>query len=54
MLGYRWEEYVGHNIAEFHVDRPVIDDILCRLAAARRCTTSRRACAARTARSSTC
>jgi PAS domain S-box-containing protein len=32
MLGYGWEEYVGHNIAEFHVDRPVIDDILARLA----------------------
>jgi len=31
MLGYRWEEYVGHNIAEFHVDEPVIGDILCRL-----------------------
>ncbi|MFL6635804.1 MAG: ATP-binding protein [Massilia sp.] len=32
MLGYGWEEYVGHNIAEFHVDRPVIDDIVTRLA----------------------
>ncbi|SDF58531.1 PAS domain S-box-containing protein [Massilia sp. PDC64] len=32
MLGYGWEEYVGHNIAEFHVDRPVIDDIITRLA----------------------
>jgi PAS domain S-box-containing protein len=32
MLGYGWEEYVGHNIAEFHVDRPVIDDIVSRLA----------------------
>jgi PAS domain S-box-containing protein len=31
MLGYGWEEYVGHNIAEFHVDGPVIDDILARL-----------------------
>jgi PAS domain S-box-containing protein len=31
MLGYRWEEYVGHNIAEFHVDEPVIGEILCRL-----------------------
>jgi len=31
MLGYGWEEYVGHNIAEFHVDRPVIDDIVARL-----------------------
>ena len=31
MLGYRWEEYVGHHIAEFHADAPVIDSILCRL-----------------------
>jgi PAS domain S-box-containing protein len=31
MLGYRWEEYVGHNVSEFHVDEPVIGDILCRL-----------------------
>ncbi len=31
MLGYKEEEYVGHNIAEFHVDREVIEDILCRL-----------------------
>ena len=31
MLGYRWEEYVGHHIAEFHVDEPVIGSILCRL-----------------------
>jgi len=33
MLGYRWEEYVGHHIARFHVDAEVIDDILARLAA---------------------
>jgi len=33
MLGYRWEEYVGHHIARFHVDADVIDDILARLAA---------------------
>lgn len=31
-LGYARDEYVGHHIAEFHVDRPVIDDILRRLA----------------------
>lgn len=31
LLGYSPEEYIGHNIAEFHVDPPVIDDILCRL-----------------------
>jgi PAS domain S-box-containing protein len=31
MLGYRWEEYVGRHIAEFHVDAPVIEEILCRL-----------------------
>jgi len=31
MLGYRREEYIGHNIAEFHVDEPVISEILVRL-----------------------
>ena len=33
MLGYTREEYVGHNIAEFHVDQNVIEDILRRLRA---------------------
>jgi diguanylate cyclase (GGDEF)-like protein/PAS domain S-box-containing protein len=32
MLGYAHEEYVGHHIAEFHVDQHVIQDILERLA----------------------
>jgi PAS domain S-box-containing protein len=31
MLGYEWDEYVGRHIADFHVDRPVIDRILRRL-----------------------
>ena len=31
LLGYSRDEYVGHNIAEFHVDQPVILDILSRL-----------------------
>ncbi len=31
LLGYAREEYIGHNITEFHVDRPVIEDILARL-----------------------
>ena len=31
LLGYTREEYVGRNIADFHVDRPVIEDILRRL-----------------------
>jgi len=31
MLGYQSEEYVGHQIAEFHVDRAVIESILERL-----------------------
>jgi len=31
MLGYTREEYVGHNIAEFHVDAAVIQDMLARL-----------------------
>jgi PAS domain S-box-containing protein len=31
LLGYIREEYIGHNIAEFHVDAPVIEDILQRL-----------------------
>jgi PAS domain S-box-containing protein len=33
LLGYRPDEYLGRNIADFHVDRPVIDDILRRLTA---------------------
>ena len=32
LLGYSREEYVGHHIAEFHVDQPIIQDILGRLA----------------------
>ncbi len=31
LLGYSKEEYVGHHIADFHVDRAVIEDILRRL-----------------------
>jgi PAS domain S-box-containing protein len=31
MLGYTEDEYVGHHIAEFHADSPVIEDILARL-----------------------
>lgn len=31
MLGYSREEYIGHHIAEFHFDPPVIEDILQRL-----------------------
>ena len=31
LLGYTREEYVGRQIADFHADRPVIDDILARL-----------------------
>ncbi len=31
MLGYERDECLGHHIAEFHVDPPVIDDILVRL-----------------------
>jgi PAS domain S-box-containing protein len=33
LLGYTENEYIGHNIAEFHVDQEVIADILRRLAA---------------------
>jgi len=32
LLGYTTEEYVGHHISEFHLDAPVIEDILKRLA----------------------
>jgi PAS domain S-box-containing protein len=32
MLGYEEHEYVGRHIAEFHVDQPVNDEILARLA----------------------
>lgn len=31
LLGYTQDEYVGHNITEFHADPPVITDILQRL-----------------------
>jgi len=31
ILGYRPEEYIGHNIAEFHIDEPIIQNILERL-----------------------
>jgi PAS domain S-box-containing protein len=31
LMGYSEEEYIGRNIAEFHADRPVIEDILRRL-----------------------
>jgi PAS domain S-box-containing protein len=31
MMGYSASEYIGRNIAEFYVDRPVIEDILTRL-----------------------
>jgi PAS domain S-box-containing protein len=31
LLGYSAEEYIGRHIADFHVDQPVIDDILGRL-----------------------
>ncbi len=31
LLGYGRDEYIGRSIIEFHVDRPVIDDILTRL-----------------------
>jgi PAS domain S-box-containing protein len=31
MLGFTREEYIGHNIAEFHADQPVIEEMLERL-----------------------
>jgi PAS domain S-box-containing protein len=31
LLGYSPDEYIGHNIIEFHADRATIDDILTRL-----------------------
>ncbi len=31
LLGYSREEYIGHHIAEFHAEKPVINDILMRL-----------------------
>jgi len=33
MLGYTADEYIGRNIADFHVDRPVIQSVLARLRA---------------------
>lgn len=35
-LGYSAEEYIGHNITEFHADAAVIDDMLRRLASGER------------------
>ena len=32
MLGYAADEYVGHPVTEFHADRPVVDELLDRLA----------------------
>ncbi|MDB6027482.1 MAG: putative Histidine kinase [Verrucomicrobiales bacterium] len=31
LLGYSEKEYIGHHIAEFHADAPVIEDILSKL-----------------------
>jgi PAS domain S-box-containing protein len=31
LLGYTREEYIGHNISDFHADAPVIEEILARL-----------------------
>ncbi|HSS01030.1 MAG TPA: ATP-binding protein [Kofleriaceae bacterium] len=31
MLGYTADEYIGHPVSEFHVDAPVLDDMLERL-----------------------
>ncbi|MDQ3002598.1 MAG: PAS domain S-box protein [Fibrobacterota bacterium] len=36
LLGYAAEEYLGHHIAEFHADEPVISDILERLSSGQR------------------
>ena len=33
MLGYRWEDYIGQPIVDFHADRAAIDAILARLKA---------------------
>ena len=31
MLGYSHDEYIGHHIADFHADEPIINDIICRV-----------------------
>ncbi|MCA1537809.1 PAS domain S-box protein [Bradyrhizobium sp. NBAIM03] len=36
LLGYSAEEYIGHHVAEFHADAPVIGDILHRLSCGER------------------
>jgi PAS domain S-box-containing protein len=36
LLGYSKDEYIGHNISEFHVDAPVLQDILERLSTGER------------------
>ncbi len=32
MLGYAADEYIGHPVTEFHADRPIVDEMLDRLA----------------------
>ena len=54
MLGYAPNEYIGHNIAEFHADPHVIEDVLCRLTNKEKVHSYECRCAARTTRSSTC
>ena len=54
MLGYSPDEYIGHHIAEFHADQPVIDDILKRLTNGEILTDYRRGSVTRTGRSATC
>ena len=53
LLGYTAEEYVGRHIAEFHADALLSARSCSALLAERNWTAIRRACAPRTARSST-
>ncbi len=54
MLGYSREEYVGRSIADFHVDKHAICDILNRLKKGERLEEYSAACGARMARSNMC
>ena len=51
LLGYQRDEYLGRNITDFHVSRPVIDDILARLTSVRSSRITRPSCERRTDRS---
>lgn len=49
LLGYTREEYINRHVTDFHVDKDVIDQILCSLTGTGKLASYRRASAPRTA-----